>query len=79
MIEDMTPALAFPSQPLGQDGLPEHSAVMGMTLRDWFAGQALGGLIVGSTQADGSPTGLSHEVVKKAYSYADAMLTERAQ
>ncbi len=51
----------------------------GMTLRDWFAGQALGGLIVGYTQAYGSPTQLSNEVVKEAYSYADAMLAKRAQ
>ncbi len=37
MIENVTPPLAFQSQPLGQDGLPDHSAVSGMALRDWFA------------------------------------------
>lgn len=28
---------AFPSQPLGSDGMPETSAWEGMSLRDWFA------------------------------------------
>ena len=51
----------------------------GMTLRDWFAGQALGGLIVGYAEAYGRPTCRSDVVVKEAYSYADEMLAKRAQ
>lgn len=36
---------AFPCQPLGQDGLPSNELSPGMTLRDYFAGQALAGLM----------------------------------
>ena len=49
----------------------------GMTLRDWFAGQALAGLIQGYTVAYGSPTSRPQEVVREAYNYADAMLAAR--
>jgi hypothetical protein len=43
----------------------------GMTLRDWFAGQALIGLLT---------TRPADEIVAKwAYSYADAMLAERSK
>ena len=41
----------------------------GMTLRDWFAGQALASDWAG----DYSPTGAAEQ----AYRYADAMLAER--
>ena len=74
MIEDVTPALAFPSQPLGMDGLPDHSAVPGMTLRDWFAGQALAGLLA-SGPHDCDAAGLASD----AYFNADAMLDFRAK
>lgn len=43
----------------------------GMTLRDWFAGQALSGIIT-----TGTLTGKADRVIL-AYSYADAMLAER--
>lgn len=45
-------------------------AYTGMTLRDWFAGQALAGLSSGSHC---EPGGYAHD----AYSMADAMLAER--
>lgn len=41
----------------------------GMSLRDWFAGQALAGL---ATQSDNS-----HNIAIDAYSIADAMLKRR--
>lgn len=44
----------------------------GMTLRDWFAGQALAGLAV--TFTDGE---LYSHVAQVAYRHADAMLAER--
>ena len=44
----------------------------GMTLRDWFAGQALVGL---ARNAGG--TDAKKERVFKAYAYADLMLAER--
>ncbi len=49
----------------------------GMTLRDWFAGQALGGLIQGYATAYGSPTSAPDEVVREAFNYADAMIAAR--
>lgn len=53
---------AFPTN--GEDWQP------GMTLRDWFAGQALVGLLAGSPDADCGPSGYAND----AYSMADAML-----
>lgn len=48
----------------------------GMSIRDWFAGQALAGLST-ATDADGQwqsdPSGLA----KESYAIADAMLKER--
>lgn len=62
---------AFPNQPFGSDGLPEAQASPGMTLRDWFAGQALGWPDTGGL----SPS----EAAEYAYEYADAMLVQRAK
>jgi hypothetical protein len=64
---------AFPLQPAST---PEM-CYLGMSLRDWFAGQALGGLILGYTHAYGSPTSATDEIVKEAYRYADAMIAAR--
>ena len=44
----------------------------GMTLRDWFAGQALAGLM-----ADPSMGGSRIPFAELAYNYADAMLKAR--
>jgi hypothetical protein len=43
----------------------------GMTLRDWFAGQALAGLV--TLEADCGTKGIAFD----AYAYADAMLAVR--
>lgn len=45
-------------------------AQVGMSLRDWFAGQALVGLVSDEVTASAA---------RSAYEYADAMLTERAK
>ena len=45
----------------------------GMSLRDWFAGQALSGLI--GLDSDADARGIAHD----AYLYAGAMLAERAK
>lgn len=48
----------------------------GMTLRDWFAGQALAGFLA----AHGGPgvdIASSNDAAEAAYDYADAMLRER--
>ena len=48
-------------------------AFAGMTLRDWFAGQALVGM---SAHKDSSKWEM-HEITADAYAYADAMLAAR--
>jgi hypothetical protein len=50
-----------------------------MTLRDYFAGQALTGLIQGYAVAYGSPTNAPDEIVSEAYAFADIMLKERSK
>ena len=65
---------AFPSAP---DGIqPEY----GMTLRDWFAGQAFGELIQlvsrGALAAEGDETN-AQNVARSSYEFADAMLAAR--
>lgn len=52
---------------------PSPSLVPGLTLRDWFAGQALVGIYSGQT-LDGARPG---EVARDAYAMADAMLKAR--
>jgi len=70
---------AFPHGPLGdtmtgEDGRTWHQwpGTAGMSLRDWFAGQALVGAIAHSGQL-----GWDDASVKEAYQVADAMLKER--
>ncbi|SCM71599.1 conserved hypothetical protein [uncultured Pleomorphomonas sp.] len=45
----------------------------GMSLRDWFAGQAVGGIVA----SEGESRTPSDIVAKRAYELADAMLTAR--
>lgn len=53
----------------GADVPPRSTFVSGgMTLRDWFAGQALAGMLVNPD---------NHVTVATAYDFADAMLAER--
>jgi len=62
---------AFPCA--GKDGMGLHYLQKGMTLRDWFAGQALSGLMA-------SPADTSNALEwapEEAYAIADAMLDAR--
>ena len=67
---------AFPTKPLG----PVYGKLYdGMTLRDWFAGQALAGLAVRNF-SDGNDFMHSEgpeNAAEWAYSFADAMMDAR--
>jgi hypothetical protein len=66
---------AFPLQSIGPEFAPGHS---GMTLRDWFAGQALAGLCALQECAPAfEGETLSETMAALAYMQADAMLAER--
>ena len=64
---------AFPLQLENRDQY--HGSFRGMSLRDWFAGQALAGICAVSGIDFGGPEGTA----KLAYRLADAMLAERAK
>ena len=55
---------------------------IGMTLRDWFAGQAVAGLlgwaVEGRLDMDGKDT-VGESLAFQAYGLADAMLAERSK
>lgn len=71
----MTPAdggAAFPHDEKESSGAHWHTH-SGMSLRDWFAGQALAGLAASPMDMPAEAYGLT------AYAIADAMLAERAK
>lgn len=68
---------AFPSVGEGF-GNPLYSAG-GMTLRDYFAGQALAGWMVDTGGADLSQPNVHAAAATNCYGFADAMLAERAK
>ena len=51
--------------------------IPGMTLRDWFAGQALAGMAALYTQAGGTSEEIADANAAVAYLMADAMIAER--
>lgn len=71
MSDHSTPAFPRP-QSRGSSGTVTAEAQSGMSLRDWFAGQALAGVMSGraTINADGW-------VPQAAYRLADAMLAAR--
>ena len=75
-----TPAAPQPQQSSYSDGGPAFPnndahgcAYAGMTLRDWFAGQALTGVMAHNDSVKWSP----NAVASDCYDYADAMLEAR--
>ena len=56
-----------------------NNGTMGMTLRDYFAGQALAGLLAaGTTYGGAAYAGQNHEkLAKDAYAFSDAMIATR--
>jgi hypothetical protein len=81
-MSDQNNLSAFPSTEHNDDGshFTDHP---GMTLRDWFAGQALPAIIVVTSAGQHSPSGLGEGATVQealaldAYALADAMLAER--
>ena len=77
---------AFPFQSVTLQGEP-NSQNLGMTLRDYFAGQALANSTICTGKAPdwqlkrwfGNATGITgvQIVARQAFNYADAMLAER--
>lgn len=80
---DGGPAFAPNGAPDPKDPM---KATYGMTLRDWFAGQALVGLLSDS-RTQGIVSGLANKesanplsyMAKSAYEFADAMIVERSK
>ena len=73
-IEDGGPA--FPTDPNTQPGFYQHH---GMSLRDWFAGQALAGWLASFGESARYPVekGSQGITTANAYAMADAMLAAR--
>jgi hypothetical protein len=71
---------AFPNTitvgPAGDEYHPADHGVSGLSIRDWFAGQALAGFIAGLYAGDNSGWTVDGNVTA-AYEYADAMLAKR--
>lgn len=89
--EDGGPAFPFEYETahhLGIEGMTERVPHTGMSLRDWFAGQAMGSMAGAlAEESTGDPdmdaAGIIHNdpqsVAEIAYVYADAMLAARAK
>lgn len=70
---------AFPTQPINTAKPEKYS---GMSLRDWFAGQALLGMLAHSTRyrpREGASSNWHDAIAEEAGQLADAMLAERAK
>ena len=74
VTEDGGPAFPMPDQYTPQ-GDPAWQGSSGMTLRDWFAGQALA-IVHKRFENDADPD--LESIAMQAYFIADAMLEERA-
>ncbi len=69
-----------PAFPVSADilSLPEPKALMGMTLRDYFAAKAMQSLLYVGAGKIGSPEGVEG-LASASFIIADAMLRERAK
>ena len=63
-----------PAFPLHPGIAPEWTALTGMTLRDWFAGQALA-CVYRRFECGSDP--MTEDLAFQAYAIADAMIAER--
>lgn len=71
----MSEQYAFPFVGKGPKG--ENIHYSGMTLRDWFAGQALAGIMAYPNNINGEATKYADVCSELSYQYADAMMKER--
>lgn len=71
--DDLEPKDGGQAFPMAAGTPTEGQWVDGMSLRDWFAGQALAGILAGSPDLPESRAGFA----KTAYEFADAMLAAR--
>lgn len=71
---DGGPAFPIPNAS-DMEGYVYASEARGMTLRDWFAGQALMGTIAFPIPGKEK---IPNNAARECYAYADAMLAERA-
>jgi hypothetical protein len=67
--------LAFPSQPLGQGGIPIAQMADGLTKRELLAAMAMQGLLAGSGDTLLAPAWVASEAV----GYADELLKKLAK
>jgi len=72
-INDGGPAFPRPVS-FSEDG-GTHRGCLGMTLRDYFAGQALAAVLVSPNFREAS----TKDIVERSYWFADAMLDERME
>lgn len=75
MNDKETGGSAFPVT--GLSGLPNDQFIYpdgGMTLRDYFAGKAISGIVSGGTQGDSIQS-----LANLAYMISDAMIAERSK
>ena len=75
MNDELTGGPAFPRPTSHLPNVETSWSQTGMTLRDWFAGQALSGMTANSAVAPASSEDWAHG----AYELADAMIAERAK
>lgn len=64
----------------GGQAFPSSHYHDGMNLRDWYAGQALAGMLAHSTRyrpRQGAPSNWHDAISEEAYELADAMLAAR--
>jgi hypothetical protein len=79
-IKDGGPAFPLPMFTRQADGMPmspQEYGLGGMTLRDWFAGQALAGAVGFSPSNPFRKYDQPEDVAAACYRFADAMLAAR--
>lgn len=75
-----TPNDGGPAFPVNYAYRPKEGAYGdGMSLRDWFAGQAMQGLLASDRKFGKPSETLGEAVARNAYEFADAMIAARAR